>query len=161
MIILERFSEKPGEGILGEFLLPNGVRYWSMEQNWAENAKGISCVPEGRYTLYGVMSPKYGRRAHLYAPDLHVWLRQEDVPSRFANEGKGRSHVMIHPANIASELRGCIALGMGKGKLFDSKSRRTVQAVLSSRTAVDGFQDFFFAHNPKGFSMLEIRRRQT
>ena len=63
----------------------------TIELPWRNNAKQISCIPEGRYEVKDRYSKKYG--SHLILHGV-----------------KGRSYILIHPANNAmKELRGCIA----------------------------------------------------
>jgi hypothetical protein len=74
----------------------------TIELPWKNNIQRISCIPEGRYELVERRSTKYGR---------HLMLK----------EVKGRSYILVHPANIAmKELKGCIApvtehTGPGRG----------------------------------------------
>lgn len=156
-IVLTRFREVPDQGIIGRFVLPNGISFYSMEQNWRNNAKGISCVPEGRYQLYLMNSPRFGPTAHLYGPPYEVYLQQDDVPAALAKAGRGRSHVLIHAANLAHELQGCIALGKSQGHLYSNKLGRRCQAILSSKLAIDSFYQWFEALNERTVS-LEIKR---
>lgn len=63
----------------------------TIELPWRNNETGLSCIPEGSYSLVIRHSQRFGRHLHL-----------PDVP--------GRSLILIHPANSAlKELRGCIA----------------------------------------------------
>jgi hypothetical protein len=49
---------------------------------------------------------------------------------RLANVDK-RIGILIHPANYASELNGCIALGMARNEVMISSSRRA-QALFDA-----------------------------
>ena len=60
-----------------------------------------------------ITSPKFG-------PSWHI----ENVP--------GRTHILIHPANFADDIQGCIGLGM------DLMGDRV--GVAESRKAVDMFE---------------------
>lgn len=68
----------------------------AIERPWKKNAHEVSCIPEGTYKL----APHHTE----HWPDVIELL---DVP--------GRTGILIHPANLASELRGCIAPGMHHG----------------------------------------------
>ena len=74
----------------------------SIELPWKDNLAGISCIPEGRYTL-----------SKRYSPHLNWHCLISHVP--------GRELILLHPANDAlKELKGCIApvtvlTGAGKG----------------------------------------------
>jgi hypothetical protein len=99
----------------------------TIELPWQNNARQISCIPEGRYRLLKRTSAKYG-------PHLLV----SNVPNR--------ALILIHPANDAkTELRGCIAPvtilnGPGKG----SKSRLAFEMVRDTvYEAIDKHEDVF------------------
>lgn len=85
----------------------------TIELPWKNNSTGISCIPEGRYSLI--------RR---YSPRLKDHLLLEDVPDR--------QYILIHPANNALlQLKGCIApvsliTGIGQG----------VQSVLAMKKII-------------------------
>ncbi len=87
----------------GMILIKGVVVCQSIELKWANNARNISCVPEGAYPVSIIQHPKHGD-----------CLRVDGV--------KGRSGILIHVANDAQkELRGCIApvfslTGNGKGQ---------------------------------------------
>ncbi|MGQ7944177.1 DUF5675 family protein [Flavobacterium sp. WC2509] len=64
---------------------------YTIELPWLDNAKQISCIPEGKYLLRRRYSPKF--QWHVEVADV-------------AN----RSSILLHPANNAQkELKGCIA----------------------------------------------------
>jgi hypothetical protein len=63
---------------------------WALELPWRDNARRVSCIPTGRYELVAHESRKFGR-----------CLLVKDVP--------GRSGILFHPANLTSQLKGCIA----------------------------------------------------
>ena len=90
------------------------VRVWTLERPWLDNEPGTSCVPCGRYRLVLEPSPAFQRE---------LW-ELKDVP--------GRSETKFHPANLAKELKGCIAPGVGL-TIHDTEYAETVQ----SRTALD------------------------
>lgn len=109
MITIERFAYAPSYtlGVLrvGEF------ECFTIERPWLDNRAGLSCIPEGTYA---------GRLRRYYAGKY-------DVPGFV--EVPGRSDILIHKANRASELRGCVAPGMSVGVLGGET------AVLQSETA--------------------------
>ena len=94
----------------------------SIELPWHDNQVCISCIPAGEYKLcLKHESPKFGD-----------CFSVENVP--------GRSDILGHPANRASELLGCFAPGRRFGKL-DGEF-----AVLSSRKAMDDIRACFPEH---------------
>ena len=113
MLVLKRiYLDKAVHGRLyvGEELLA-----CTIELPWKQNAKRISCIPEGIYTLRRRYSEKF---------KWHLVLLE--VPER--------SGILIHPANDAlKELQGCIApvtaiTEVGKG----SNSRNAMQKVMTA-----------------------------
>ena len=99
---LELIRSYHPHGTNGDLYL-NGVRQcFTIELPWLNNQRRISCIPEGRYQLQKRYSPKF---------KWHIEVL----------EVKGRSGILIHPANDAlKELKGCIPpvsqlTGTGKG----------------------------------------------
>lgn len=84
-----------------------------IELPWKENARNISCIPDGRYEL-----------ALWYTDRFKHHLVVKNVP--------GRSGILVHTANDAvKELRGCLApvthlTGIGTGVL----SRKALDKLL-------------------------------
>lgn len=107
MITLERFAYTPEMGTFGKLTFRDFTCY-TLEPSWRGNAPGISCIPEGVYSASRYNSPSRGP----------VWQ---------LNQVPGRSYIQIHPANIADELEGCIALGSDLGYV------RWEWAVLNSQ----------------------------
>lgn len=69
---------------------------WTLERPWKDNAKNISCIPEGRYSCTNYVSQRFAR-----AFELH------NVP--------GREAILIHAGNEVSDTQGCIMPGMTIG----------------------------------------------
>lgn len=89
----------------------NDATYFTCERPWKDNAPEISCIPTGAYQVIISYSPHFGRAMpHLLS-----------VP--------GRDGILIHVANHASELRGCVAIG----------TMRTKDGVQNSQIAFDDF----------------------
>ena len=90
----------------------------TMERPWVPiikapcGRKGVSCVPPGLYRLVRHNSEGHPRVWALVNADLWVYHWDEDVPAE--RRGIARTVVLIHVANFASELRGCIAPGTGR-----------------------------------------------
>src|SRR5690606_2134376 len=113
MLVLKRiYLDKAVHGRLymGEELL-----VCTIELPWRQNARRISCIPEGVYAVRKRYSEKF---------KWHLVLLE--VP--------GRSGILIHPANdAAKELQGCIApvtsvVGEGKG----TSSRAAMQKLMET-----------------------------
>lgn len=108
MLILFRYhsDHKLTQGVL----LFNGKHIAdSVEPPWANNARFISCIPDGVYKI------EWKETGHSW-PCFEV----HDVP--------GRDSILIHPANTAGELEGCIALGTKYGPILWN-SKDTLSAV--------------------------------
>ena len=113
-VILTRQEQGP-QGTFG--VIGIGERAWfTVERPWLDNASNVSCIPTGIYDCRMTYSPRF--RTMLY--------ELAGVPGRFA--------CRIHPANLAMQLNGCIALGEKRGYMDG------VKAVLVSRPAVRAFE---------------------
>lgn len=97
---------------------------FTMELPDKNNAKRISCVPVGVYDLIRYASPKFGSVYGLVNERLGVSL---------SNMSAQRTHILIHAANTASELLGCIAPGFSRDILSGQP------AVLQSKAALARF----------------------
>lgn len=97
-----------------------------------------SCIGTGVYLLEKRETEARGRHWIISNPALHVYQAPGDVPL----QGCGRSLVLIHAANWAHELLGCIAPGKERqymnGEWGVTKSR---QAMLELHALLDLDQD--------------------
>lgn len=106
-LVLERYyTPDPQWGTFGRMVVGDHVIF-TVEQPWAGNKSFRSCIPEGVYELQWHTSPKYGRRLHIVGGA--VALTEADM---HATNGKSRFSCLIHSANWAKQLQGCIAPGM-------------------------------------------------
>lgn len=69
------------------------LKYKGIELPWKQNQKGISCIPAGIYSAIAVKRYSNNRYA--------LWV--QDVPDR--------TQIMVHSANYARDLMGCLAPG--------------------------------------------------
>lgn len=133
-------GQSTDEGTFGKLTTADGnLVLRSLELPWRDlNGDGLgdprkSCVTPGTYECIWHQSPRFG----------WCYLLQNV---------KGRSHILIHPANFAgdvdkgwrSELLGCIALGLSVGTLAYKGKKQA--ALLSSRQAVKTFNDWGGRH---------------
>lgn len=103
------------------------AHYQSLELPDRGNAHGVSCINPGTYHARLIDSPHFQRKVYLL----------EGVP--------GRSSIELHPANWGgdrtlgwhSDLRGCMAVGRGRGELTPPDTGIAQHAILSSTAALD------------------------
>lgn len=108
-MILTRTQSLP-DGTFGNLADNDGNQLClTVELPWLDNHPQISCIPIGTYEVNTYFSPKHG---------FNVW-RLANVPQR--------NEIEIHPANLASELLGCIGVGDTMGGIDG------VTAVLNSQ----------------------------
>ena len=101
-------------------LMTFGGLFWTtIERPYIDNKRNISSIPTGQYEM-ARFSDLHGRRSSkkVYVPGYNndVW-EVVDVP--------GRSYILIHVANWARNVQGCIGLGMGVFGSRDGISRST------------------------------------
>jgi hypothetical protein len=90
-ITLRRLATQ-GKQITGEIIRAGTVVAKTIELEWKNNARRISCIPIGTYTVVKRTSNKYGQHFHLI-----------NVP--------GRDMILIHSGNYYSDSLGCIIVG--------------------------------------------------
>lgn len=133
-LVISRYDDSP-EGAFGIATLESS-QWDSLELPWHDNKPRISCIPFGIYTA------ELAPTGHLWSPRTDGQLyRLKDVP--------GRDYVEIHAATWAgdvsagwhTDLQGCIALGMMRGRLKPADISHAQDCILSSRIALSAFMD--------------------
>lgn len=115
-------------GVFGKLVLGNR-EFYTVEKQWRDNKSRISCIPEGTYTLERHNSRKFGRTFALVNHELGVY--------HYPDPNATRAAILIHAANKASELQGCIAPGMGLVRdddgdpIYITESRKALEEVLA------------------------------
>jgi hypothetical protein len=106
---------------LGQLSEPVSGRKWdTIERPWVPSPiavcgeKGASCIPLGQYRVERYSSDAHPNVFALSSPGLGVCVTEQEVPA--AQQGIFRTRCLIHPANWASELRGCVAPGKERVK---------------------------------------------
>jgi len=106
---------------LGQLSDPVTGKTWqSIERPWVPSSdtvagtKGASCIGLGTYRLTRYSSDAHQNVYAVSAPMLDVYVTEAEVPP--AKQNIARTRVLIHPANWASELRGCVAPGKERAK---------------------------------------------
>lgn len=123
-LVLTR-TKRSGDGTFGHMVLPSGRVLFTCEEEWHDNANGISCIPVGTYTCKRTIYYKHG------FPTFEV----TGVPHR--------ERILIHPGNTEEDTMGCILLGMRLDELVvedeDTHKRQAKQAVIASQVAFRRF----------------------
>ena len=141
-LILIRDTFDPHE-TLGKIQAGEAI-YASMEQPWNNDQPDHSCLPAGTYRLVPHIS------GHLHEADgvtplqtwalvneaLGVFHSQQDVPADYSGGNPARTECLIHPANFASQLEGCISPGTSRQQYGD------VWEVIDSRIAFDAIRQY-------------------
>jgi len=114
-VLLERL-QSDDYGTFGR-IIADSLTLFTCELPWRDNAPNISCIPVGLYRALWVWSNRFRCMTYLLY----------SVP--------GRTGIRLHPANMPSQLNGCIALGEKLGTIDDKP------AVLLSRPAMRRFEE--------------------
>lgn len=96
-LTLERFAYTP-MGTFGRLRIGERFLCYTLEEVWANNEKGKSCIPIGLYVLKRGFFPK-----HKEAFEVTDVL--------------GRTAILIHIANTVADIEGCIGPGLRLGCL--------------------------------------------
>jgi len=118
------------EHTIGVLLIDGAVLGFTLEDEYADNKKNVSCIPTGTYEVVRHKSPKYGE-----------CFMVANVPNR--------SDILIHAGNTDDHTQGCILLGRNVGVLNGER------AVLNSKPAV---ADFMAVMKGEDKFKLTIRR---
>ncbi len=94
-------------GTFGRLIIGD-EEFQTVEQDWENNEEGVSCVPNGLYDLIPYDSNKHGSVYVLRNHELGIGIYKGD---------SDRWGCLIHVANKASQLEGCIAPGKRRGIL--------------------------------------------
>jgi len=97
----------------------------TMENAWKDNARNISCIPQGVYKVVRHTSPKYGN-----------CFMVSNVPNR--------DYILIHAGNYNTDTEGCILLGESvatnvSGKRMVTNSKVTVGKFMNLMREVSEF----------------------
>ena len=108
------------DGVQGVLVNGNTVVCLTLEEEWKDNSKGISCIPVGSYLCRRVNTKGHG-----------ITYEVQDVP--------GRDAILFHSGNTEEDTEGCILTGKEFGyvkvKDEDTGELREKQAVLNSKSA--------------------------
>jgi hypothetical protein len=128
--------ESTDQGTFGSLYIGDEKKFATVEKPWFRNMPFKSCVPDGHYKLVPFSSPKYGNVLCMVDMDGEVTKYKEVKSKRYA--------CLIHVANYAKEVQGCIGLG----------KEHVGQMVTSSRASI---KEFYNLVSPYEEHHLHIR----
>lgn len=102
--------------------------FQTIELPWLDNKHGVSCVSIGTYQLFKHDSEAHPKTWALVNPDLGVIHFPDPAHPAF------RVACLLHSANWAFQLQGCIGVGVTRGVLQGQP------AILRSREALAQIQ---------------------
>jgi len=133
-LLLVREPSTP-DGTLG-ILTGIDFEFHTMERPWDSNLPNLSCIPDGEYNLEWAFSQKF------YDIFPEMGSQEGDTPRGMCYHIMGvkdRTGILIHNANRASQLEGCVSLGVNAGVMPEPATGKAVIAVLSSKIAIRKF----------------------
>jgi len=112
VIIRDTFTDK---STIGELFLDGERLCDTLENPWLDNARTISCIPEGEYCVRLRYARESGTRDYLH-------LLVKDVPNR--------TYILVHIGNKPADTSGCILVGLGSQQDFVSNSRLAMDLLM-------------------------------
>lgn len=113
IIRLQRFIEHK-ESTVGQLFINGYPQLYTLEQNWENNNRNVSCIPGSEYSMVLYDSERHGRTYKVMG-----------VPMR--------DGIIIHAGNTAKDTKGCILLGL--------KYNKESRSVSDSKKAMIKFMD--------------------
>lgn len=126
-----RLWESEEHGTFGAMKIQKAPFCWTMEPPDRENVQNRSSIPAQQYACKRTLSPKYGETFEI-----------TNVP--------GRTHVLFHPLNLATETKACVGLGDELGELRGRK------AILDSRKTFNRFMGIFAGFSEFHLTIIEV-----
>jgi hypothetical protein len=113
-VTLQRTSDN-GKRTRG-ILTVGSQTFYTLEEPWKDNRKGISCIPHGTYRVV----------PHGWEVDSKVKFKRS---YRLLNTAP-RVAILIHTGNTTDDIEGCILVGMAEGTLAKRDAvLRSVEAM--------------------------------
>jgi len=130
MIKIIRFK-KGYKSTLGKLYINKEFFCYTLEKEWLDNEKYISCIPEGKYSCKPYSSKKY------------PYVTQ-------VTDVENRDKILIHKGNYHWDVKGCILIGNSFKEKITVKKGSTAVVYSSKKTLKE-----FFAKASRDFE-LEI-----
>ena len=86
------------DGVAGVLIKGNRPVCLTLEEEWRNNAKGLSCIPVGSYLCKKITRPSG-----------MITYQVMNVP--------GRTAILFHPGNTEADIEGCILTGKEFGEI--------------------------------------------
>lgn len=141
-IYLDRFAYNPwgcfGDMTVGGFKFAAVMPPWVANASFPAGVSGKSTIADGDFSLKKHTSPSHPDCYVMVNPSLGVYHYDADVPP--SQKAWARTVCLIHNANFARQLEGCIALGMSFGVIQDLAGDKAYHdAVVNSEAALTKF----------------------
>lgn len=137
-LVLKRilFSD---DGAAGVLICGNQPVCLTLEEDWRDNQKGISCIPEGSYLCRRRTTAAHGETFEV-----------TEVP--------GRTGILIHSGNTEMDTEGCILPGMEYGSIgaWDDQSK-TIEPQLAVLRSREAFKKFMALVGDRELFALHVR----
>lgn len=152
-LILQRWSNHPEHGSLGELFFDGVKISETIERPWQGNKPYVSCIPAGTYELFPYIRNNGDHVYALYNPHLNVYINADDRPNE-----TDRFSILIHIANWAEELSGCIAPGskLAIGRYRNKRNKPEVLMVYQSAKACEKLFKLINEKEIKHITILNI-----
>jgi len=121
-LVLERevFTD---QSTIGTLYL-NGERVCdTLENPWLDNARNISCIPEGEYDVRLRLARESATRDY-----LHLLIK--GVPER--------TYILFHKGNYPKDTSGCVLVGMTRGNNFVKNSKDAMDLLMEKIVTLGG-----------------------
>lgn len=136
-MILSRFAYTPtdtqGRLIIGDWSCFTIERPW-IRSDHRGGTPFESCIPDGIYSVAPFIRPNGDMALSIVNPELGVYLNEHDRPEDSAGNRHGRYLCLIHSANFADEVVGCIAPGRRRRNadrgVMVTQSRDTMAEII-------------------------------
>lgn len=129
-LTLSRHENTP-DGVFGILSnIPGGLILHTVEDDWLENRRGVSCIPAGTYELHRTIFYRHG----------YETFEVMGVPDR--------QRILIHPANTEEDVEGCIGVGLRNGLLRVRDEDDPAHPFVTKRAVVasqEAFHQFMAA----------------
>lgn len=111
---------------VGYFVFPSDFSVATLEPAWRDNARNVSCIPEGEYLVKYLERSASGK----YKKVWHI----QNVPKR--------SGILIHKGNFIRDTHGCPLVGLSHSWAGNAYSVRSSNTAINKMREELGQSDF-------------------